>query len=542
MDWSLAEQAEAVTDVAAGLEVFRNEIPDAEAEISGSITILLDIAGALRALHRELDLDLARYRRLLGTIERDLDLVMRSLDLTLSAVKGMFGRSAQRRYRTAYAGIPLYPELWDDLCREFEIDEGLSLRPRLERYHSFIRGIIYALRGIVPEEDMNYLRNRINWLLGRQESQELEIPFNQLSIAPPEPRTPTSPLIYQTYRHVNPPTPLHPPLPGGWSSSYFPAQAPYVPPQVPRPPGIPPSLSISTDSAETYSSMPTISTQSSNNNNDNHRPRHWARKIFDGRHGATRFRNTAGQANKCLGRHEPAAYEELRTGGFVKVFDDSFDGGETNVAIYWRPSDHRARVLYVTRERARVVHCCMPLTALCARRAECCLQLCRISREDGELELWANLRFPTFERMVLFYLTFVAMKRQDWTPPHQGLNDWFPGEKEEFGGVTEDDGYQHAFRIWRDRDSGCVRLEATAHRGPMKTTPIWTAFVTQYIGSRTWMTRLGSKVIEFMDLHPYVFTNGYKPPRGLGGRFELRFLTRHDCDCFMETFQAIRIR
>ncbi|KAJ9645956.1 hypothetical protein H2199_002999 [Coniosporium tulheliwenetii] len=458
MDWSLAEQAEAVTDVAAGLEVFRNEVPDAEAEISGSRNILLGIAGALRALDRELDLDLARHRRLPGTIERDLDLVMRSLDLTLSAVKGMFGRSGQRRYRTAYAGIPLYPELWDDLCREFEIDEGLSLHLRLEKYHSFIRGIIYALRGVAPEEDMGYLRDRINWLLGRQESQELDIPLNQLSLDPPEPRTPTSPLVYQTYRHVNPPTPLRPPLPRDWNHSYFPPQAPYVLPQVPRPPDIPLSPSISNDSAETYSSMHTVSTESSNNN---HRPRHWARKIFDGRHGHTRFRSTAGQAN---------------------------------------------------------------------------------NREDGELELWANLRFPVFERMVLFYLTFVAMKRQDWTQPHQGLDDWFPGEKEEFGGVTEDDGYQHAFRIWRDRDSGCVRLEATAHRGPMKTTPIWTAFVTQYIGSRTWMTRLGSKAIEFMDLHPYVFTNGYKPPRGLGGRFELRFLTCHDCDCFMETFQAIRVR
>lgn len=93
---------------------------------------------------------------------------------------------------------------------------------------------------------------------------------------------------------------------------------------------------------------------------------------------------------------------------------------------------------------------CIPLTGLKVLRTESSLQLCRINREDGRLDLWANLRFTLYERtfggssieheltcpgMVLFYCTMVAMKRQDDTQTPPGLEDIFqPGEKEEFGG------------------------------------------------------------------------------------------------------------
>jgi len=87
----------------------------------------------------------------------------------------------------------------------------------------------------------------------------------------------------------------------------------------------------------------------------------------------------------------------------------------------------------------------------------------------------------------------------------------------------QDDNYLHAFRIFRDRDSGCVRFEATARRGQMKRIPIWTAFVTQYIGQRSWMKRVGSATIQLRELHPYVFCDNYTPPRGPSGKYQLTF-------------------
>lgn len=41
---------------------------------------------------------------------------------------------------------------------------------------------------------------------------------------------------------------------------------------------------------------------------------------------------------------------------------------------------------------------CFPLTGLKVLRTESSLQLCRVNREDGRLDLWANLRFTLYER------------------------------------------------------------------------------------------------------------------------------------------------
>lgn len=195
------------------------------------------------------------------------------------------------------------------------------------------------------------------------------------------------------------------------------------------------------------------------------------------------------------------------------------------VRLYWRPTDHRARILFLHKDPyGRRYRYCIPLTALKILRTESCLQLCRANQQDGQLDLWAVLKFTLYERMVLFYCVFVAMKRQDWIKSGPNLDDHFaPGEAEEFGGQIEDDGYLHAFRVFRDRDSGGVRFETTALRGPMNKVPIWTAFVTQYIGSRTWMRMLDSKTVQLRELHPYVFCDKYRPPRSADGRFQLRF-------------------
>lgn len=226
---------------------------------------------------------------------------------------------------------------------------------------------------------------------------------------------------------------------------------------------------------------------------------------------------------------EPAAAERLEAEGFLDVFRLPLEARAVYIHLLWRPPDLRARILYVDRDTlGRSMSYCVPLTALRLVRRESCLRLVRLNQDRGRLELWANLRFSLFERMVIFYGAFVAMKRQDQMESPLELDDWFDsGEKEEIRGEIEDGhrGFVHEFRVLKDPDSRCVRLEARVIRGRFKGVPVWTAFVTRHIGSRSWMRRLG-RVVEITDLQPYVFCDNYTLPRGSTGTYRLHFASQ----------------
>jgi len=120
-------------------------------------------------------------------------------------------------------------------------------------------------------------------------------------------------------------------------------------------------------------------------------------KIFDGRHSSTPFQQF-GQPTKCLGRDEPKAIEFLETDGFMKVLELPFEASNVYVRLYWRSTDHRARILFLSLStEGRRQRFCFPLTALRILRTESCLQLCRVNRQDGQLDLWGNLRFALYE-------------------------------------------------------------------------------------------------------------------------------------------------
>ena len=139
--------------------------------------------------------------------------------------------------------------------------------------------------------------------------------------------------------------------------------------------------------------------------------------------------------------------------------------------------------------------------------------------------------------MVLFYSTFVAMKRQDMRDiAHAYLVDVMvldendEGEERLFGGQIQHDNMLHALRLFRDRRSGVVRLEASALRGPKKDVPIWTAFVTRYAAKNDlhWAAFEGRGVVSLAALRPAptVFIAGYKPPKNPAGDYMLPFTTK----------------
>lgn len=137
----------------------------------------------------------------------------------------------------------------------------------------------------------------------------------------------------------------------------------------------------------------------SSHSNDSGGPvAHWAMRIFDGRHPSTTFR-TLGDITECLGRDEPRAIEMLGDDGFEKILELPLEAANVWLRLYCRFGDLRARILFLTMDpdgtRRRY---CFPLTGLKIVRKDSCLQLCRVNRKDGGLDLWARLRFTLYER------------------------------------------------------------------------------------------------------------------------------------------------
>lgn len=384
-----------------------------------------------------------------------------------------------------------------------------------------------------PGEEIDRIEVRLKKLLKQQEP--LDSYFSRLSIPPhgpartPGPKPPRNPrpiiqsfTSYPTYSHGPPPPPPPAPsrTPRPTSQIYagigeVPMGGFFVPPAAPSVPTSPTFSSASSQGMSSHSA-------------DSGGPvAHWAMRIFDGRHPSTPFR-TLGDVTECCGRDEPSVIQMLGDDHFEKVLELPLEAANVWLRLYCRYEDLRARILFLTMDldgtRRRY---CFPLTGLKIIRKGSCLQLCRVNREDGHLDLWARLRFPLYERMVLFYNTCIAMKHQDQTRMADGLEDIFDQdrtERLEFSSEISHSHFLHHLRVYRDVDSGVVRFEATPRRGPLKDVPIWTAFVTHFVGDRSWMKRVGaSTTIVFRQLHPYVFCEGYKVPKSANGRYQLTF-------------------
>ncbi|CAN9084151.1 unnamed protein product [Alternaria alternata] len=544
MDWRLLDYAKEAEETAAGLLSFEGEIPQYRKDIRSHIAELFAISHALHELHDALQL--SRYGRYAGHILKDLEVCLPSLGYTLDDVQDIFNRSKKSRHAApgAFPGTPPYAIIWEDALADFT-SQGMSLPKRFETFRTYLQGMHDALKGEDDEAELAKFKVLLSRLLKKQKPMPVESYFSRLSIhgngkgvartpQPPSPKVPR-PKIHQ---HPTYPAPQYayqaPQLPLPHRSHIAPTwggigDIPFVPPPVPE---IPQSPTYSSASSQAYSSQST----------DSEPVAHWAMKIFDGRHGSTPFQSPA-ERTKCFGRDEPRVIEMLDSDGFEKVLELPFEATNVWVRIYWRADDNRARILFLTMDPDghRLRHQ-IPITALALRRAGSSLRLCRVNREDGRLDLWARLRFPLYERMVLFYCTAIAMKRQDQTGIAEGLEDVFvPGEKIVFSGETTDNRYLHAFRIYYDTDSGCVRFEATARRGPLNTIPIWTAFVTQYVGRSDWMKRVGPDTIQFEKLHPYVFSDGYRLPKGSTGKYRLTFTSSEDAKHFRDSFHSIRV-
>ncbi|KAK4956383.1 hypothetical protein LTR10_005907 [Elasticomyces elasticus] len=505
----LAEDAE---DAASGLKVFRDSLPRNATRITAVISEFFGISSSLRQLDSaEAD---PRYQPSFYRIRDDAGLLLRSLAASIKDVFTMFARSKDRSRQM----------VWEDLQHKMGQDEGEGLLERLQCY----RGVLQAQFDIVTGSRQSVPSESRRQILSLAAAQGVANPVSGQSTPrpprarpQPQPRfdTPTSPVLDNQWDYARPP------------------------PFAPDPPLQSPTFTSS-------SSATLSSSQTSYSNAESASPSHWARHVFNGSNPTTAFRqHYLEDISECYGSTDTSAISKMTQDGFLLALQQPFDGDRLWLRIYWRPEDNRARMLVMTKASdGRDQHYCVVLSSLKIIREQSCLKLCR-ARPDGKYDLWTKLNFAIYERMVLFYCTFVAMKRQDERAvSHPALADSLElktpdrrGERELFAGVIKHGDMRHALRLFRDRASGGVRLEASAKRGPMQDVPIWTAFITRYAEDPDWPQYEGDGLVSLAAIKPppYVFLPHYEPPRNRDGEYVLQFVTSDDGKQFVESWVAL---
>ncbi|KAL2003602.1 hypothetical protein VTN02DRAFT_3148 [Thermoascus thermophilus] len=531
-------------DVAAGLRQFRDPLPEHSTEITGMIADLYAISTALNSLE---ELTSSRhYRHNLHLVQPDLDLVQASLKYTLEDVVDFFGDLDSRRTLTR----DVYKQTWIDLSTFFNNEIHYSLATRLGKYKLFLKELEDIMKNKSPDVAfLSGLRSNIRALLVAQDSR-FAAQLGSMSLGPPpagppgrdcafesdivEPGSPVlggrGPRMRRSYERPRPPA-LSVSSPQSSQTSHSPSSGTFsdIPPYVPDVPVSPATNSTSTTTESCDPRAP----------ND-----HWAKRVFANEYTATII-PMAGPSSKCFGDLIPGVRRWLDREGFEELSQLTFNGGPESISVhfYVRETDHRARIM------CRVPHVsrpsdyyCLPLNMLEIVREGPCLQLCRKRRAGTELVLWANLKFNTIERMVLFFCTFLALRSQDCGRPVHRIRDYELHDEEElFGGQIVDDGYLHALRVYRDTISGALRLQASVHSGEMKRSPVWTAFITHHLTNRSWLRRVDSKTIHFRELQRTIFiSDDYTPPRGPRGEHVLTFTTRAEADSFLNTLRMFR--
>ncbi|KAF6239034.1 hypothetical protein HO173_002906 [Letharia columbiana] len=524
---TLLAVAEKAQDVAAALEKFLDPVHDQSAEITALMAECLSTSSALRELDRKIG-DFPYHRRY-PDISAHLTTVKSSLTYTIRDVERLFGGVG----RVAVVPRAEYGYVWDDLCDFFRAESGNTLRRRLEIYCTILEELSDTLiEGLPRDPDLfDELVIKVEKLLDAQDDSFARA-FDGIGLGDPVVNRPNS-FERRRPQGQNVPQPRREPQPdprgGGRGDHRHPdmehdfgrgAHRPPPAPDIPRSPTT--SNTFSTHSSSINSVLSS----------------HWLPEVFRQSRPATLLGDT-GQTSASLAHAMPGSSTRLEENGYVNVVELPFENGDLLVRLYWRSHDCRSRFLCRTirpaRSRKDVV---LPLVSLIVSRSGPFLEFKDVG--EGNPKLWACLKFSSYELMVLFFCTFLALRSEDLKMPWKTIKDYdVHKEKELFAGRIVDDRYEHALRLFQEKDTGVVRLQASAQTGTLKRKPIWTAFVTHQIISPTWMSRDTPGVVHLADLQRYVFTEEYTPQRTPTGAHELTFILPTDAKDFVKAVKKL---
>ncbi|KAK4155354.1 hypothetical protein C8A00DRAFT_13575 [Chaetomidium leptoderma] len=177
---------------------------------------------------------------------------------------------------------------------------------------------------------------------------------------------------------------------------------------------------------------------------------------------------------------------------------------------------------------------------LCIEREGSALQLKRWSRSEQCSKLWVALYFLTWEEMVLFYCTFLALKARNLLTVQIHPNEFMLcREKRLFQAQIVDDGFKHSLIVYQDMQSRGLRLHAAVWEGELRQCPVWTAFVTHQSQSPTWLSQRSRHRVWLKDIQLYVFCSTYRQEnmrQNKSGAFEICFDREEAAKRFKELF------
>ncbi|KAJ5674186.1 hypothetical protein N7462_009625 [Penicillium macrosclerotiorum] len=490
-----AEEAEAA---AAGFDTFRPFLPEHASEVTALISEFYAISSSLSSLET-LSKD-PRYLRNWPRALPDLELVRSSLKYSIEDIFDFLASSKVARSAHESIGGPgrgseslLFVTLRSNI-KTLVADQEKRLAPRLGR--------------------MNF---------GRHSFLAREWPPSSTSTESPSPANDWRPRrrSYDRSRpsHASPQSPQSP------SSGTFSDWPPSVPDAPSSPLG---STTATTTSRSTHSEAVQY---------------HWVKDVFSGFDTETPLPPARERAG-CFGDPSPNIKHWLQDQGYELLFQLAFnDAANMTVYYYLREKDHRVRIVCKVPHRTRAnEYYCLPLNLLEIIREGSSLHLCRRKHSGSELILWASLQFTSIENMVAFFVSFLALRSQDNGHPVEGIRDYeLEGERELYGGRIYDDDYSHALRIFRDKTTKAVRLQASVHKGEMNRTPVWTGFITTHLVRRGWLNRVSDRSVVIRDFKPIILMlpDDYMPPQTSRGDHVLKFATAADADAFVEMMEDL---
>ncbi|EXJ75475.1 uncharacterized protein A1O5_02171 [Cladophialophora psammophila CBS 110553] len=532
MDLLLREEAGRAQDIAEILSTIRSNDQDHEQDITLAITGLNGLSWALRELNNQID---AVNGKVTPAFAGDLKLLQHSVAFTLQDVWTILGKLPRAPVATDYQ------DCWKEVARYCMNMGKQTLHTRLETYKLFT----YSLCKILSRESFNRrrledLRLEIYDLQTLQREDRRLIPasetFTSLSLVPvqqvirplpshervrPEPVRP-EPVRPEPLR----PEPQRPMSPATSHDSYETFQhqaAPSPPPLSPVSPG--PGSPVTTFSTLSHTSSVDPETN------------HWATKIFNNLPSTPL--DVDPNPSCCFGDVD-ARYRRRPDPEYERILQLKFPGG-LRTKYFWRARDYRTKIVcewYDNRKNPRLS--CFPLSELHIRRSGSSLYLC-CPTVRGASTCWTSLNFTSYEWLVIFHCTFLSLRSHDSTSRFRNIDHDLDGEVLNFAGAIRDGGYRHVLRLYRDKGTDAVRLEASVLDKEMKDTPIWTAFITHKITSPTWFRwSKNSSTVYLAELQRHVFSSEYSPHVRANGEHLLDFEVFTDAEDFVKTLKDLR--
>ncbi|KAL2122603.1 hypothetical protein VTJ04DRAFT_3058 [Mycothermus thermophilus] len=224
------------------------------------------------------------------------------------------------------------------------------------------------------------------------------------------------------------------------------------------------------------------------------------------------------------------------------LFQRPFNNDNLSILVFLSSADQCPYYLIRTMQNNTPWYSMFGAHELRIEREGSALQLKRWSHSDQCSKLWAVLYFQTWEEMVLFYCTFVALKARNLLTVQVHPSEFhLRREKRLFQAQIIDDGYRHSLIVYEDLQTRGLRLHAAVWEGELRQCPVWTAFVTQQSQSPTWLSRRSKRRVWLKDVLLYVFCGAYRQENMRQNKlaaFEIQFDKEEAAKRFKELFAS----